>query len=453
MIEEKQVLTALKNIIDPDFDKDIVSMGFVKNLQIEKEKVSFTIELTTPACPVKEIFKQQAKEYVSAIEGVEQVEVTMTAAKTKKAFDPNLMKSGIKKINSFIAISSCKGGVGKSTVCASLALDLAARGYKVGLLDADIYGPSAPTLFSLYNISVKLTAENKIIPPEIKGLKIVSFGFLVGDSPAVMRGPMVSNYINQLVHQVEWGELDYLLIDMPPGTGDIQLTLCQTLSLDGAVIVTTPHQLSLTDVGKGILMFEKVNVPVLGVVENLSYFFCQDNGKSYHLFGRDAADKLAKRFGIDILGKLPISETFDLVSQLEPSANREPSASNAFQEKLRKKFGETTDNVIRSIGRNYLSRREKPTIETSQSHIKISWPEGKTLTALNRNLRYYCNSALNVDERTGKRIIKWEQIPQDIAAKSAMPLGNYAISVDWSDGHRSIFPYPYFKEIAHKKNP
>ena len=302
-------------------------------------------------------------------------------------------------------------------------------------MDADIYGPSVPTLFNLPSVKVKVTAENQIIPVEVAGLKIISFGFLVGDSPAVMRGPMVSNYISQLIHQVAWGPLDYLLIDMPPGTGDIQLTLCQTLSLDGALIITTPHQLSLSDVGKGILMFEKVNVPVLGVVENMAYFFCEDNGKSYYLFGREAASKLAKRFGINVLGKLPLSPAFDLM-------NRQPVRKELFKE--------TADNVIRSLGKTSLSKKEKPLIEIHDSHIKVSWADGRTTTALNTHLRYYCNSALNVDERTGVRLIKWEDIPPDIKAKSAVTLGNYALSVDWSDGHRSIFPYDYFEDISGK---
>ncbi len=439
MITKEQILAVLKNIIDPDFNKDIVSLGFIKDLSIKDGDIRFKIELTTPACPIKDEFKKQAEHWVRSIKGVNQVEVEMTAAQPKKKFDPATLKSGINRVSSFIAISSCKGGVGKSTVSSNLALDLASRGFRVGLLDADIYGPSVPTLFNLHDINVKLTAENKIIPIEIKGLKIVSFGFLVGDSPAVMRGPMVSNYINQLIHQVEWGELDYLLIDMPPGTGDIQLTLCQSLSLDGAIIVTTPHQLSLTDVGKGILMFEKLKVPVLGVVENMSYFFCEDNNKTYYLFGRDAANKLSERFGIDILGKLPISEEFDLLKRIE---------QNSTSDKFSTLFKETVDNIIRSIGKNSFNKNEKPTIETNKSNIKVSWVDGKVITAPNKDLRYFCNSARNVDERTGVRLIKWENIPENIEATSARTLGNYAIAVDWNDGHKSIFPYSYFEKIV-----
>ena len=439
MITETQVLTVLKNIIDPDFNKDIVSLGFVKDLSIEAGHVRFKIELTTPACPIKEEFKKQAEYWVGSLKGVKKISVQMTASKPKKRFDPATAKSGVNQIYSFIAISSCKGGVGKSTVSANLALELASRGYSVGLLDADIYGPSVPTLFNLPDVNVKLTAENKIIPIEIKGLKIVSFGFLVGDSPAVMRGPMVSNYINQLIHQVHWGELDYLLIDMPPGTGDIQLTLCQTLSLDGAIIVTTPHALSLSDVGKGILMFEKLNVPVLGVVENMSYFFCEDNQKSYYLFGKDAAQKLSRRFGIEILGKLPISSDFDLLDYFEKSST---------DDQFKALFKKTTDNIVRSIGKNSLRNKDTPTIKADKFSIQVSWTDGKTLTADNKDLRYFCNSARNVDERSGVRLIDRNSIPADISATSARTLGNYAIAVDWTDGHKSIFPYSYFEEIA-----
>ena len=278
MPSEKIILNELSKIIDPDFNRDIVSLGFIKNLSIKEGNVSFSIELTTPACPYSPIFKKQAIDLVSNIKDVKKVMVNMTARDAPQRIFQN-ENSGLKNVKYILAVSSCKGGVGKSTISAILAKTLSARGFNVGLLDADIYGPSIPTIFNIHKPGVKATEDNKFYPNIIDGLKLMSFGFLMGDGPAVIRGPMVSQYSQQLLHNVLWGELDYLIIDMPPGTGDIQLTISQSVQIDSSIIVTTPHQLSLTDVRKGIMMFDKVNIPVLGVVENMSYFQC-DIGKN-----------------------------------------------------------------------------------------------------------------------------------------------------------------------------
>ncbi len=434
MLNEKNILQALKSIIDPDFNQDIVSLGFVKNIKIKKKLVSFTIELTTPACPVKEIFKEQAEKNVKALEGVEKVDVTIGVAKNKNQ-NKLLEESGLSKVTSIVAVSSCKGGVGKSTLAASFAKELVSRGYKVGLLDADIYGPSLPTLFSLYEVILSFNEKQQIIPEFHEGLKLMSFGFLSKEAPAVMRGPMVSNYIQQFLHKVDWGELDYLFIDMPPGTGDIQLTITQSVSLAGAIIVTTPHGLSMVDVGKGILMFEKVNVPVLGIIENMSYFFCEDNHQKYYLFGQEAALKLHKRFGIEILGKIPISTDFANYLTLE---NKENS------------FKEITNQIVRSLGKSLLKRFSSPKITFDDQSITLKWEGEKIISIFNADLRYYCNSARNVDEKTGIRLIKREQIRKDIRAIAVGSLGNYAIYVNWNDQHHSIFPYNYLKELFKK---
>ena len=433
MLNEKNILQALKSIIDPDFNQDIVSLGFVKDIKIKKKFVSFTIELTTAACPVKEIFKEQAEKNVKALEGVEEVKVMMSVATNQnKLLEEN---SGLNQVTSIVAISSCKGGVGKSTLAASFAKELVSRGYKVGLLDADIYGPSLPTLFSLYEVTLSFNEKQQIIPEFHEGLKLMSFGFLSKEAPAVMRGPMVSNYIQQFLHKVDWGELDYLFIDMPPGTGDIQLTITQSISLAGAIIVTTPHGLSMVDVGKGILMFEKVNVPVLGIIENMSYFFCKECHRKYYLFGQEATLKLHKRFGIEILGKIPISTDFANQLALENKDNS---------------FKEITDQIIRSLGKSLLKKFTAPKIIFDNQSIMLEWEDEKSISISNENLRYYCNSARNVDEKTGVRFIKRKQIRKDIRAVAAGPLGNYAIYVNWNDQHRSIFPYNYLKELFKK---
>src|ERR1039457_6861184 len=212
----------------------------------------------------------------------------------------------MKQVKHIVAVSSCKGGVGKSTIACALSLELVHRGFKTGLLDADIYGPSLPSLFQLQNAQVKSNEFKMISPIEHKGLKLMSFGFLLGDAPAVMRGPIVTRYIQQLLFQTDWGELDYLILDMPPGTGDVQLTITQSIQLSGAVIVTTHHSLSLVDTARGILMFEKVKVPILGVIENMAYFVSPDSPKKYYIFGEQKAGALSKRFGVKTLAEIPI---------------------------------------------------------------------------------------------------------------------------------------------------
>lgn len=428
MITEKRILDALKNIIDPDFKKDIVSLGFVKNIRILEREVSFDIELTTPACPIKAQFKKAAEEAVKSLEEVEEVEVTMTSS--KKPMPSQHKDSGLKNVKTILAVSSCKGGVGKSTVAGHLAVEIAGRGFKVGLLDADLFGPSVPILFDILNTKVHTTNNKKILPVEKNNLKLMSFGFLLGDSPAVMRGPMVSSYTQQILHNVVWGELDYLLIDFPPGTGDIQLTITQSAKLDGAVIVTTPHPLALADVTKGILMFEKVNVPILGVIENMSYFECNNCKQKHFIFGSNSNTKLADRFGIETLVQLPLHQDFT-------SKIIKPEESDLIKI--------AADKVIMAIGKSSI-KTATPEVSFDDKEMVFKWPDGKTSAISNFDLRFSCKCALCHDEMSGKKTLKKEDIPADIRAKEITPLGNYAIAINWSDGHNSgIYSY---KNIA-----
>ena len=298
------VLDALRPIIDPDFGKSIVELGFIKNLQIDGSRVAFDIELTTPACPVKEEFQRAARERVSALDGVTDVEVTMTANTRGRAPQPE--GDVLPGVRNTLAVASGKGGVGKSTVAINLALSLARSGAAVGVLDADVYGPSLPLLTGVHG---RPRAEDKkIYPHEAAGLKLMSMGFFLDDnSPVIWRGPMVHGLIRQFLTDVVWGELDYLVVDMPPGTGDAALTLTQMAPLSGAVIVTTANDLSLIDARKGLKMFEKVNVPVLGIVENMSYFTPPDlPDRKYYLFGQGGGERTATDLAVDFLGEVPI---------------------------------------------------------------------------------------------------------------------------------------------------
>ena len=434
MPSEKDILNALSHIIDPDFQKDIVTLGFVKNIAIKDAQVAFDIELTTPACPIKSEFQKQAEEAVQKLPGVSNVTVNMTAPARPKTAPTDLKESGLTKVRSIIAVSSAKGGVGKSTIAAGLAFLLAQRGFKVGLVDADVYGPSIPSLFPLQKPEVFMNEKNQLVPLEFQKLKILSFGFLLGDAPAVLRGPIVSRYIQQILHQSAWGELDYLFIDMPPGTGDIQLTITQSVRLSGAVIVTTRQQLSLVDVSRGILMFEKVNVPMLGIIENMAYFVCDECHKKHFIFGGAPKPSLEERFGLPVLAEVPIL----------------PELTGKIGESFRNPYlNEAVDQVIRALGKKQVASFAPPQVKVGDSSTIFLWPEGDSTEVSHRQLRLSCQCALCVNELTGEKLLKEERIPMDIKPKEIFPLGNYAVGINWSDGHSSgIYPFKSIRELA-----
>ncbi len=436
MVTEQQILDELSKIIDPDFQRDIVSLGFVQDMVIDGGTISFTIELTTPACPLSPVFQKQAIDLVGDLPDVEKVLVNMTARKHEAR--KTEAKSGLKDVKYILAVSSCKGGVGKSTIAALLARTLGKRGAKVGLLDADIYGPSIPTLFNLHKTGVRTSADQKFMPNEAEGIKLMSFGFLAGDGPAVLRGPMVAQYIQQLLHNVAWGDLDYLIIDMPPGTGDIQLTISQSIQIDASVIITTPHQLSLTDVRKGIMMFDKVNVPVLGVIENMAYFICDGCDKKHLIFGEAGAKSLEERFGLATLAEIPISGS--LSGSLDTLAGSDIA-------------NETTDIVIRALGKKTLEKPSRPEVAYDTETITLTWADtGETATVSNFELRRACSCALCIDEMTRAPLLDPQTLPTDIHAKTVGIIGNYAVTVDWSDGHNTgFFPYSTIRELSKNK--
>ena len=303
-LSEQSVLDALKNIIDPDLHKDIVTLGFVKDLEIAGGAVSFRIVLTTPACPVKEAFEIEAKELVGAIAGVSSVKVIMDAEVPKgRGVANNVAVPGVKNI---VAVSSGKGGVGKSTVAVNLAVSLALDGAKVGLMDADVYGPNVPLMLGV-SLRQPEVYQNQIIPIEAHGVKMISMALLAPpDKPMVLRGPMLHGIVRQFLTDVNWGALDYLVVDMPPGTGDVQLSLAQLVPVQGAVLVTTPQKVSLADVLRAMKMFEQVSVPVLGLIENMSYFVAPDTGNRYDIFGAGGGAEFADKYAIPFLGEVPL---------------------------------------------------------------------------------------------------------------------------------------------------
>jgi ATP-binding protein involved in chromosome partitioning len=304
-ITEQAVLEKLKNIKDPDLGKDIVTLGFVKDLQIAGGAVSFRIVLTTPACPVKEAFEAEACALVGEIAGVSSVKVTMDAQVPQgRGVANNVAVPGVKNI---IAVSSGKGGVGKSTVAVNLAVSLALDGAQVGLMDADIYGPNVPIMLGVSDKQPEVY-ENQLLPLTAHGIKLISMAVLQpGDKPLIVRGPILHGIVRQFLTDVNWGELDYLIVDMPPGTGDVQLSLAQLVPVQGAVLVTTPQEVSLADVRRALKMFEQVQIPILGVVENMSYFVPPDAPeKRYDIFGTGGGRKIAEQYGVPFLGEIPL---------------------------------------------------------------------------------------------------------------------------------------------------
>lgn len=303
-VTEELVLTALRQIEDPDLHKDIVTLGFIKDLKIDGGAVSFRIVLTTPACPVKAEMESAAKELVGGLPGVSSVAVTMDADVPKgRGFGDKIAVEGVRNI---IAVSSGKGGVGKSTVAVNLAVSLALDGARVGIMDMDVYGPNVPIMLGAAEARPEVDV-NKLIPIEAYGVKLMSMALLQpGDKPMIVRGPILHGLVKQFLSDVKWGELDYLIVDMPPGTGDVQLSLAQLVPVQGAVLVTTPQNVAIADVRRALRMFETVAIPVLGIVENMSYFVAPDTGHRYDIFGEGGGARLAEMYHVPLLGTVPI---------------------------------------------------------------------------------------------------------------------------------------------------
>jgi ATP-binding protein involved in chromosome partitioning len=306
VISESAVLEALKAVRDPDLNRDIVSLKFVKNLKIEAGRVSFTIELTTPACPVKDQMRDQARAAVGAIPGVTNVDIEMTAqVRSTTSIDGG--KAPVAGVKNIVAVGAGKGGVGKTTVAVNLAVALSQSGSRVAMIDGDIYGPNVPIMMGLR--TQLATDGQKIVPAEQYGIQLVSMGFLTGDdAPVIWRGPMLHGVIQQFFREVRWDRIDYLIVDLPPGTGDVALSLSQTVPLAGAVLVTTPQTVSLADTRRAVRMYQKLNVPALGLVENMSHFVCPGCGVESDIFGKGGGESLARELSVPFIGRIPIYE-------------------------------------------------------------------------------------------------------------------------------------------------
>lgn len=358
---EKDILKALGNVQEPDLGKDLVTLNMVKDVSITGDNVSFTVVLTTPACPMKDLIKNACINAIQLLVKKEaNVTVNFTSNTSTLRKDQNVL-SGVKNI---IAVVSGKGGVGKSTVASNLALAIAESGAKVGLMDADIYGPSVHIMFGVRGerpVMKDVDGKGKIVPLERYGIKLMSIGLLVDEKQAVVwRGPMVSSAIRQFVTDVDWGELDYLIIDMPPGTGDIHLTIVQTVPVTGVIVVTTPQLVALADAKKGIAMFNQaqLKVPVIGLVENMSYFTPAElPGNKYYIFGKEGGKNLAEEFEIPFLGEIPLIQSIREGGDLGVPVMISDDAIS------KKAFTDFSDNAIRGIA---MRNAQLPATEVSE---------------------------------------------------------------------------------------
>ena len=303
MVNTEDVLRALAQVKDPELGRDLVSLNMVEGVKVDGGSVSFTLNLTTPACPLRTTLEASAREAVAKVKGVATVEMkTSSKVFATRDYDRADTLKGVKNV---VAVASGKGGVGKSTIAVNLAVALAGSGAKVGILDADVYGPNIPLMMGV--TSQPEVQGETIIPPEAFGVKVASLGFFYGEqAPVIWRGPLVAGAVRQLITQVGWGDLDYLVVDLPPGTGDAALTLAQTVPLGGAVIVTTPQEAALSIAAKALAMFKRLNVPILGVVENMSYFVCPHCGEKSHIFSSGGGRKMAHKHEVDFLGEIPL---------------------------------------------------------------------------------------------------------------------------------------------------
>lgn len=306
MVGVDTILEKLTMVVDPDLKKDIVSMGMIKDLELNEGNLKFTLELTTPACPFNDQIEQDVRRVIGELDGIKKFDLNVTAKVMEgRALDADEAMASVKNI---IGVASGKGGVGKSTVSLNLALSLAQSGAKVGLLDADIYGPSIPLMLGMQKAFMEVD-NNKLQPAESNGIKVVSFGFFAEQAhqAAIYRGPIISGILKQFLVDTNWSNLDYLIVDLPPGTGDIPLTLAQTIPITGILVVTTPQDVASNVATKAIGMFNKLNVPIIGVIENMSYFICPKCSEKHYIFGEGGARRISETFNIPFIGEIPLN--------------------------------------------------------------------------------------------------------------------------------------------------
>lgn len=447
-ITEAAILDAIRNVKDPDLRKDLVSLGFIKDLVIDDGHVSFTIELTTPACPVRDHLKAETVKHVMQIPGVETVDVRMSwKVRSSGAAEKEELLPAVRNV---VPVASGKGGVGKSTVAANLALSLAREGAEVGLMDADVFGPSIPTIMGI--AEPIRTQGNRFLPTRRYGIKVISTASMIPPGrAAILRGPMLHKIIEQFLRGTEWGELDYLVVDLPPGTGDIHLSLCQLLSLTGAAVVSTPQDVALAVAEKAIFMFKALRTPVLGLIENMSYFVC-NHGEHYEIFGHGGARRYCLEHGIPFLGEIPLSVAIRESSDRGlPLVESDPDSehSRIFMRIARALAARISTQALGQDQGGAEEHAPKELRQPSPADIVLVWKDGHESAYPAFYLRCHCPCAICVDERTGEKRLKEETIDKHVRAEAISPVGRYGLQIRWSDGHATgIYTFELLRTLC-----
>jgi len=440
-IEREKVISALKSIVDTQSKQDILTAGYVTHIQISPQNdIHIDINIPKPLLSQKDQYHSLVNSALKSLSGVNAITITIDAKK-----DP--LEEGLKQVKHIIAISSCKGGVGKSTTAVNMAFALRQQGFKVGLFDADIYGPSLPTMVhtDTDNLDIK---DELIQAPERDGVKLMSFGYTQENddshTAAILRGPMVSQIITQFLKGTEWGELDYLIIDYPPGTGDTQLTLGQLIPIDAAVIVTTPQYISFIDVIKGIEMFDQLKIPTVAIVENMSYFTCNTCEEKHMILGNSLIPRFIKEYGINNSFQFPI--TPELTHQCDIGT---PFVCSHQKHPLSETYHQLATATINEIQGFKAAGYQPPTVDYNESDGIIIAYNGTIQKLAPQDLRDACQCAHCVDEFSGEK--KQKTIQENVIPLSINSVGNYAIGITWSDDHSSLFPIALLLTVGTKK--
>ena len=426
---------ALRAVRDPLLKRDVVSLGYVHGLAASGSRVRFTLRLPSPASPHGDALAKQCRDALLALDGVDKVDIeTAWEVPRLPALEAPTTPAALAQVKQIIAVASGKGGVGKSTVAVNLAFACAQAGARIGILDIDVYGPSVPAMLGLRDHSLAGSQQGVIEPVVAHGLKVMSMGFLTTEeTPLVWRGPIASQLVQQFLGTVAWGELDYLFVDLPPGTGDIQLTLTQAVPLSGAIIVTTPQDVAHTIAEKGLRMFQQVKVPILGIVENMAYYHCPECGHNDPIFREGGGAAAAQKLDIPLLTRIPLNSS--IAAAMDAG---EPIAKGEIGDIFRALAGEAMARAsATALGEALNPAAPQELAIAAGGAVQVKWRDGAEQVIPAHTLRSECPCAGCVDEFSGEKLLQPEQIPTDIVVASTASIGRYAVRFDFSDGHNT----------------